>query len=53
MLLSSLGLSLLTTFEAFAARDGLEILAWDANQVFEYLRQMGELEELGDHEAKI
>jgi organic hydroperoxide reductase OsmC/OhrA len=30
MLLSSLGLSLLTTFEAFAARDGIEILAWEA-----------------------
>jgi organic hydroperoxide reductase OsmC/OhrA len=30
MLLSSLGLCMLTTFEAFAARDGIEILAWDA-----------------------
>ncbi len=30
MLLSSLGLSMLTTFEAFAARDGITILSWDA-----------------------
>ncbi|MBC7974273.1 MAG: OsmC family protein [Myxococcales bacterium] len=30
MLLSSLGLSMLTTFEAFAARDGITIVAWDA-----------------------
>lgn len=30
MLLSSLGLSMLTTFEAFAERDGIEILAGDA-----------------------
>lgn len=30
MLLSSLGLCMLTTFEAFAARDGIEIQAWDA-----------------------
>jgi organic hydroperoxide reductase OsmC/OhrA len=30
MLLSALGLCMLTTFEAFAARDGIEILAWDA-----------------------
>lgn len=30
MLLSSLGLSMLTTFEAFAERDGIEILACDA-----------------------
>jgi uncharacterized OsmC-like protein len=30
MLLSSLGLCLLTTFEAFAARDGIELLAWHA-----------------------
>jgi len=30
MLLSSLGLSLLATFEAFAVRDGIEILSWDA-----------------------
>jgi organic hydroperoxide reductase OsmC/OhrA len=29
MLLSSLGLCMLTTFEAFAARDGIEVLAWD------------------------
>jgi organic hydroperoxide reductase OsmC/OhrA len=30
MLLSSLGLCMLTTFEAFAARDGIELLRWDA-----------------------
>jgi len=30
MLLSSLGLSMLTTFEAFAARDGIDVLAWEA-----------------------
>lgn len=30
MLLSSLCLCLLTTFEAFAARDGIELLTWDA-----------------------
>lgn len=30
MLLSSLGLCMLTTFEAFAARDGIVIRAWDA-----------------------
>jgi len=30
MLLSSLGLSMLTTFEAFAVRDGIEVLTWDA-----------------------
>jgi organic hydroperoxide reductase OsmC/OhrA len=30
MLLSSLGLCMLTTFEAFAARDGIEVLRWDA-----------------------
>jgi len=30
LLLSSLGLCMLTTFEAFAARDGISILAWDA-----------------------
>jgi organic hydroperoxide reductase OsmC/OhrA len=30
MLLSSLGLCMLTTFEAFAARDGIELLAWHA-----------------------
>lgn len=29
MLLSSLGLCMLTTFEAFAARDGILILSWD------------------------
>lgn len=28
MLLSSLGLCMLTTFEAFAARDGIELLEW-------------------------
>ena len=28
MLLSSLGLCMLTTFETFAARDGIELLAW-------------------------
>lgn len=30
MLLSSLGLCMLTTFEAFAARDGIAVRAWDA-----------------------
>jgi organic hydroperoxide reductase OsmC/OhrA len=30
MILSSLGLSMLTTFEAFAARDGIELHSWDA-----------------------
>lgn len=30
MLLSSLGLCLLTTFEVFAARDGIELLSWHA-----------------------
>jgi organic hydroperoxide reductase OsmC/OhrA len=30
MLLSSLGLSMLTTFEAFAARDRIGVLGWDA-----------------------
>jgi len=30
MLLSSLGLSLLAAFEAFAARDGIEVRTWDA-----------------------
>lgn len=30
LLLSSLGLCMLTTFEAFAARDGIEVLAWSA-----------------------
>ncbi len=30
MLLSSLGLCMLTTFEAFAARDGIQVLSWDA-----------------------
>lgn len=31
LVLSSLGLCLLTTFEAFAARDGIEVLRWVAN----------------------
>lgn len=31
MLLSSIGLCLLTTFEAFAARDRLELFAWEAH----------------------
>ena len=30
MLLSSLGLSMLTTFETFAARDHIDVLGWDA-----------------------
>lgn len=30
MILSALGLSMLTTFEAFAARDGIELHQWDA-----------------------
>jgi len=30
LLLSSIGLSLLTTFEAFAARDRLELVSWEA-----------------------
>jgi len=30
MLLSSLGLCMLTTFEAFAARDGIDVLSWSA-----------------------
>jgi len=30
MLLSSLGMCLLTTFEVFAARDGIELLTWHA-----------------------
>jgi uncharacterized OsmC-like protein len=30
MLLSSLGLCMLTTFEAFAARDRLDVIAWNA-----------------------
>jgi organic hydroperoxide reductase OsmC/OhrA len=30
MLLSSLGTCMLTTFEVFAARDGIEVLSWDA-----------------------
>src|SRR5438045_1623606 len=31
LVLSSLGISMLTTFEAFAARDGIELLRWDAS----------------------
>ena len=31
LILSSLGICLLTTFEAFAARDGIEILSWSAS----------------------
>lgn len=31
LLLSSLGLCMLTTFEAFAARDGIEVQEWNAN----------------------
>jgi organic hydroperoxide reductase OsmC/OhrA len=31
MLLSSIGLCLLTTFEAFAARDRIELVAWEAH----------------------
>lgn len=30
LVLSSLGISMLTTFEAFCARDGIEIVSWDA-----------------------
>ena len=30
-MLSSLGLCMLTTFEAFAVRDGIELLEWDAH----------------------
>ncbi len=30
LVLSSLGICMLTTFEAFAARDGIEIARWDA-----------------------
>lgn len=30
LLLSSLGLSMLTTFEAFAARDGIQVVDWNA-----------------------
>jgi organic hydroperoxide reductase OsmC/OhrA len=30
LVLSALGLCMLTTFEAFAARDGIELLDWDA-----------------------
>ena len=29
-MLSSLGLCMLTTFEAFAARDGIEVITWNA-----------------------
>jgi organic hydroperoxide reductase OsmC/OhrA len=31
LVLSSLGICMLTTFEAFAARDGIELLKWDAS----------------------
>jgi len=31
LLLSSLGICMLTTFEAFAARDGIELVRWDAS----------------------
>jgi organic hydroperoxide reductase OsmC/OhrA len=31
LLLSSLGLCMLTTFEAFCARDGIELAAWNAS----------------------
>jgi organic hydroperoxide reductase OsmC/OhrA len=31
MLLSSIGLCLLTTFEAFAARDRIELVGWEAH----------------------
>ncbi|HEU0035790.1 MAG TPA: OsmC family protein [Kofleriaceae bacterium] len=31
LVLSSLGICMLTTFEAFAARDGIELLDWKAN----------------------
>lgn len=31
LLLSSLGLCILTTFEAFCARDGIELVQWNAN----------------------
>jgi organic hydroperoxide reductase OsmC/OhrA len=30
LVLSSLGICMLTTFEAFAARDGIEVLSWSA-----------------------
>jgi organic hydroperoxide reductase OsmC/OhrA len=30
LMLSSLGLCMLTTFEAFAARDGIEVVSWNA-----------------------
>ena len=30
LILSSLGICMLTTFEAFAARDGIEVARWDA-----------------------
>lgn len=29
-MLSSLGISMLTTFEAFCARDGIEVVSWNA-----------------------
>lgn len=31
LVLSSLGICMLTTFEAFAARDGIEVLSWTAS----------------------
>jgi organic hydroperoxide reductase OsmC/OhrA len=31
LVLSSLGMCMLTTFEAFAARDGIELMSWDAH----------------------
>lgn len=31
LLLSSLGICMLTTFEAFAARDGIEVIDWNAS----------------------
>jgi organic hydroperoxide reductase OsmC/OhrA len=31
LVLSALGTCMLTTFEAFAARDGIEVLRWDGN----------------------
>ncbi|MEJ7603303.1 MAG: OsmC family protein [Kofleriaceae bacterium] len=31
LILSSLGLCMLTTFEAFATRDGIQLLQWNAN----------------------
>ncbi|MEO8704019.1 MAG: OsmC family protein [Kofleriaceae bacterium] len=31
LMLSSLGMCMLTTFEAFASRDGIDVIRWDAN----------------------